>query len=121
MQWRDSPAEWGQGGDAFGKRFANNIAYNVIRNTVPYGLAEAFHEDNRSFASGKAGVKARLRHALLSPVTARHSDGLRSVSISSIAGIGSAAGLNMAWAPPSWQARIILRWACRQLTPGRRE
>lgn len=102
-QWRNSPREWGQGWGGYGKRMANNMAYNGIRNTVSYGLAEVFHEDNRYFRSNKSTVKGRVLDALASPATARHPDGHRSVSISSIAGIGAAAGLSMTWAPPSWQ------------------
>src|SRR6476646_3718246 len=41
-QWRDSPHEWGQGGSGYGKRFGNNMAYNAVRTTLTYSLAEAF-------------------------------------------------------------------------------
>jgi hypothetical protein len=102
-QWENSPREWGQGGSGFGKRFASNMAYNAVRNTISYGAGELFHEDNRYFASGKEGVKARVAYALVSPAIARHRDGRRTVSISGLAGIAGAASISLAWSPPSWQ------------------
>src|SRR4051812_41140224 len=30
-QWMNSPEEWGQGWNAFGKRYASNLAYNAVR------------------------------------------------------------------------------------------
>src|SRR5437879_6267655 len=29
----DSPVEWGQGARGYGRRFANNLAFNAVRNT----------------------------------------------------------------------------------------
>jgi hypothetical protein len=102
QQWRDSPHEWGQGGGGFGKRFANNMAYNGIRVTITYGLSEALHEDNRYFKSKKQGFGPRLLYALESPAMA-HKDGHRRLSISSLSGMAGAAGISQAWAPQSWK------------------
>src|SRR5690242_8784510 len=63
QQWRDSPHEWGQGGSGYGKRLGNNMAYNGVRQTISYGLAEALHEDNRYFKSKKQGFGGRLFYA----------------------------------------------------------
>src|SRR5689334_20203767 len=31
QQWRDSPHEWGQGGEGFGTRFGSNMGYLGVR------------------------------------------------------------------------------------------
>jgi hypothetical protein len=102
QQWRDSPHEWGQGGEGFGKRLGNNMAYNAIHQTITYGLSEALHEDNRYFKSKKQGFGGRLLYALESPAMA-YKNGRRTVSISSLSGIAGAAGISQAWAPHSWR------------------
>ena len=102
-QWENSPPEWGQGGRGYGKRFANDMAYNAVRNTLTYGTSVLFHEDNRYFASGKRTVAGRIAHALASPVTARRTGGQRSISISGVTGIVGVSLISRAWSPASWQ------------------
>src|SRR6185295_2483553 len=41
QQWRDSPEEWGQGAQGYGKRFASGMGQNAIHQTVEYGLDSA--------------------------------------------------------------------------------
>jgi hypothetical protein len=102
QQADNSPHEWGQGAEGYFKRFGNNMAYNVVRQTITYGLSEALHEDNRYFASNQKGWR-RVGYAFISPATARHRNGRRYVSVSSLAGMAGAAGLSLYWAPRSWQ------------------
>jgi hypothetical protein len=102
LQWNDSPHEWGQGAEGYGKRFGNNLAYNGVRQTITYGLSEALHEDNRYFASNRKGF-GRVGYALVSPATAKRRSGRRSISISSLAGMAGAAGISRTWSPSSWQ------------------
>src|SRR5262249_26624349 len=99
----NSPPEWGQGAAGYGRRLANNLAYNVARNTITYGLSSATHEDTRYFASGKVANRSRIAHALQSPVMARHEDGRDSFSFSNTAGIVGAKLMALTWAPPSWR------------------
>ena len=99
-QWRDSPPEWGQGGSGYGKRFASKMAHNAVRHTIIYGASTLLQEDNRYFASGRNGVKARVIYAVTSPVAGiRH--GRRTVSFSSVSGMVGSAAISQAWAPPS--------------------
>jgi hypothetical protein len=102
-QWLNSPEEWGQGWNAYGKRFGSNLAYNAIRQTITYGGSHLFEEDTRYFASGKTGFRARAAHALLSTFTARHADGRDSFSISGTAGVIGASAISSVWGPPSWK------------------
>jgi hypothetical protein len=100
-QWRDSPAEWGQGWGAFGKRYASNLAYNGVRQTLSYGTSVIFHEDNRYFASSAQGFWPRAGHALVSTFTARHPDGRQSFSFSSVTGVIGASAISSVWGPAS--------------------
>ena len=102
-QWENSPPEWKQGGSGYGKRFANDMAYNAVRNTLTAGTASLLHEDNRYFASGKTSIAGRVMYALASPVTARRASGRRSISISGATGIVGVSMISRAWSPPSWQ------------------
>lgn len=102
-QWRNVPPEWGQGWNAYGERFGSNLAYNGIRQTITYGTSVVFHEDNRYFASHKHGVWARTGYAVLSTVVARHPDGRRAFSVSSVTGIAGASALSSTWGPSSWE------------------
>jgi hypothetical protein len=102
-QWATWPKEWGQGWDAFGKRFGSNLAYNGIRQTVTYGASLALGEDTRYFASRDSGWWARTRHALVSTFTARHADGRDTFSISGTGGVIAASALSSMWGPASWK------------------
>jgi len=102
-QLADSPSEWGQGAAGYGRRVANNVAYNVVRQTITYGISIPAHEDTRYFASNEDTAKERIRHALLSPVMARRPDGRDHFSYSNTAGIVGANLIQLSWAPPSWR------------------
>jgi hypothetical protein len=96
-----TPAEWDTHLDGFGKRLGSAYAENFIDGTITDSIAWGLHEDNRYFASGKHGVGPRLLYVLESAVMARHDDGSRTVSISSLAGAASAAFIARTWQPPS--------------------
>lgn len=102
-QWENRPKEWGQGWNAYGKRFGSNLAYNGVRQTITYGTSILFREDNRYFSSHKHGFWARTGYAALSTVTARHPDGERVFSVSSVTGILGASTISSIWGPPSWK------------------
>ena len=102
-QWGNRPEEWGQGWNAYGKRFANNVAYNGVRQSITYGTSVLFHEDNRYFASHKQGFWPRTGYAVLSTITARRPGGGRSLSVSSVAGVIGASTSASFWGPRSWR------------------
>jgi hypothetical protein len=102
-QWENSPAEWGQGWTAYGKRYGSNLAYNAVRQTITYGTSIVFHEDNRYFASHKHGFWARTGYAVLSTVTARHPDDRQTFSVSAVTGVVGASAISSIWGPPSWK------------------
>jgi hypothetical protein len=101
-QWTNTPHEWGQGWEAYGKRLGSNLGYNAVRQTITYGSSAALDEDNRYFLSHKHGL-ARIEYALVSTVAARKSDGRRTFSFSSVAGVAGASAISSIWGPPSYK------------------
>ncbi len=75
--WKNSPAEWGTKWEGFGRRVASNFGKNAIKQTTKFGLDEAFKVDSHFYRSKSKSVGARVRNALISPVTARDKDGKR--------------------------------------------
>src|ERR1700684_3370139 len=79
------PPDWGQGWDAYGARFGSDFGINLITQTTRYSLAEAFRQDTIFYRCECTGFLPRLRHALISTVTARKGDdGHRVFSIPAI-------------------------------------
>jgi hypothetical protein len=50
-QLLDSPTEWGQGSEGYGRRVASSYGATIINGTIQYGTSILFHEDNRYFRS----------------------------------------------------------------------
>jgi nitrate reductase NapE component len=70
----NSPPEWKQGAEGFSKRFGSAFSIAAISTTTRYGLAEAFKEDTLYYRCECKGVFPRLRHAVISTLTARRGD-----------------------------------------------
>ena len=83
--WRNSPEEWGPGWEGFGRRVASGLGKNAIKQTTKFGLDEAFKLDSHFYRSKNKSVKARIRNALISPVTARNAEGKRVFGLPNIA------------------------------------
>jgi len=73
-QESNSPPEWGQGAEGYGKRFGSDFGIAAITMTTRYGLSEAFHEDAMYYRCECKGVFPRLRHVVISTLTARRGD-----------------------------------------------
>jgi hypothetical protein len=81
-QMSNSPPEWGQGAEGFGKRMGSDFGIAATGTTVRYGLAQAFKEDTLYYRCTCKGVLPRLSHAVLSTLTARRGeDGHRVFSV----------------------------------------
>jgi hypothetical protein len=101
LQAINSPHEWGQGAEGYGRRFGNSYGQYIIRSTLMYGSSSAFHEDNRYFLSGESGFWPRLKYAVASTFLARREDGSRRVSYSRIGSVAATAFISREWQPPS--------------------
>ena len=84
--WRNSPEEWGNHWDGFGRRLASSVGKNIIKSTVTYGLDESFKLDSHYYRSTKKDFGSKLSNALLSTVTARNKNGKRVFGFPRIAG-----------------------------------
>lgn len=82
----NEPDEWGRSTKGFGKRFASGFGKSVIRNTTMYGMDEAFKLDSHFYRSKKRDVGSRVANAFLSTLTARKSNGKRTVGAPRIIG-----------------------------------
>lgn len=106
-----TPPEWGQGAGAFGQRFGSNLGIATVTTTTRYALAEAFREDTVYYRCECTGLFQRLRHALVSTVTARRGeDGHRRLSFPAI--VAPYAGTMTAvyaWYPERYGAKDGLR------------
>jgi len=70
----NTPPEWKQGAEGYGKRLGSNFGIAAISTTTRYGLAEAFKEDTLYYRCECKGVFPRLSHAVLSTLTGRRGD-----------------------------------------------
>jgi hypothetical protein len=84
--WRNSPVEWGDKWEGFGRRVASGFGKNVIKQTTVYGLDEALKLDSAFYRSQKRDVGSRLGNALISPFTARKPNGKRTFGVPRIVG-----------------------------------
>ena len=84
--WRNSPEEWGGQWEGFGKRLASNFGKNVIKQTTVYGLDEALKLDSGYYRATGKSTGAKIKNALISPVTARTPSGKRTIGIPRLAG-----------------------------------
>jgi len=104
-QWRDKPKEWGEGGQAYAKRFVSGYGQHIVYSTLLFGASSLLHEDNRYVASGETGFGARLKYALESTVLTRRYDSSgqphRRLSLSKLGAVAGAALLSRLWQPNS--------------------
>lgn len=110
-QTNNTPPEWNQGFDGYSKRLASNYGIAMVATTTRYGLSEAFKEDSMYYRCNCSGLFPRVRHALISTLTARRGDdGHRIFSIPAL--VGPYAGTMTAaygWYPSRYNAKDAFR------------
>ncbi len=67
----NSPPEWKQGVEGYGKRFGSDFGIAAVTTTTRYALSEALREDTLYYRCECKGVFPRLKHAVISTFTAR--------------------------------------------------
>lgn len=107
----NTPPEWKQGAAGYSQRFGSNFGIAAVSTTTRYALAQAFHEDTLYYRCECTGVFPRLRHALISTLTARRGDdGHRVFSFSAlIAPYAGTLTAVYAWYPGRYDAKDALR------------
>jgi hypothetical protein len=103
--------DWKQGMEGYGKRFASDFGIAAVSTTTRYALSEAFKQDALYYRCECTGVFPRLRHAVISTLTARRgADGHRVFSIPAL--VAPYAGTMVAvygWYPGRYDAKDALR------------
>ena len=110
-QFTNSPPEWNQGAEGFGKRLGSDFAIAAVGTTARYGLAQAFKEDTLYYRCECSGFSSRLRHAMISTVTARQGeDGHRVFSVPAlIAPYAGSMTAGYGWYPSRFGAKDAFR------------
>jgi hypothetical protein len=110
-QLSNSPPEWNQGVEGYSKRFGSDFGIAAVGTTARYGLSEAFEEDALYYRCECGGLFPRLRHAVISTLTARRGeDGHRVFSIPAL--VAPYAGSMTAvygWYPNRFDAKDAFR------------
>jgi hypothetical protein len=101
LQGTNTPSEWGQGAEGYARRFGNDYAQHIIRQTLLFGAGDLLDEDNRYLASGLSGSGPRLGYAIESTFLARRHDGHRRLSYSRLASVIGTAFISREWQPRS--------------------
>jgi hypothetical protein len=99
LQEADTPAEWGQGGSAYGKRFGVTVACSGIHSVLAFGLDSTLHEDPRYFRSGAGGFFRRTGHALRGTMLTHTDSGAETLSLWRLGSDYGAAYLADEWYP----------------------
>lgn len=99
LQEADTPAEWGQEGSAYGKRFGVTVACSGIHSVLAFGLDSTLHEDPRYFRSGAGGFFRRTGHALRGTMLTHTDSGAETLSIWRLGSDYGAAYLADEWYP----------------------
>ena len=99
LQEYDAPKEWGQGGGAYGKRFASTLGWSGIHSALAFGLDSTLHQDPRYFRSQETGFWRRTGHALRGTLLTRTDSGGETFSTWRVGSAYGAAFLSNAWYP----------------------
>ena len=75
----NTPPEWKQGAEGYSKRFGSNFGIAAVTTTTRYALAQAFRQDTLYYRCECKGLLPRLRHAVISTLTARSGEDGRRV------------------------------------------
>jgi hypothetical protein len=107
----NTPPEWKQGAAGYSKRFGSAFGIAAISTTTRYGLAEAFREDTLYYRCECKGVLPRLRHAVISTLSARRGqDGHRVFSFPAlIAPYAGSMTAVYAWYPDRYSGKDAFR------------
>ena len=100
-QLTNTPSEWGQGAQGYGKRYGNAFGINLSYQYFSATLESVLHEDPRYFPSTDRSAKGRLKHAIAYTFLTRKDDGSSGVSYARWASAFGAGFLSNSWNPRS--------------------
>ncbi len=97
QQLLDSPKEWGQGAEGYGRRYASSFGTNILRQSITFGLVAVTREDPRFFRSGETGFAARVKSAVAQTLICHTDSGGRSFAIGRVGGAFGSELLSNRW------------------------
>jgi hypothetical protein len=100
-QWTNTPEEWGQGWDAYGRRFGSHTAVTLARRAIQFGVGTMRREDPRFFRSGESTVGRRIRNQLIQTVWVRSDSGGTTLAAGRILGVIAGTQVSRIWIPQS--------------------
>ncbi|MGI8989778.1 MAG: hypothetical protein ACR2I2_09365 [Bryobacteraceae bacterium] len=101
QQALNTPSEWGQGAEGFGRRYASSVGSTILRQSITFGLDSTLREDPRYFRSGKTKVSDRVKGALVQTLICHTDSGGRSFAFARVGGTFGAELISNAWRPRS--------------------
>jgi hypothetical protein len=99
LQGLDTPAEWGQGFGAYGKRLVSTLGASSIHGVLAFGLDSTLHQDPRYFRSRNPGFWRRMAHAFRGTILTRTDSGGETLSTWRLGSDYGAAFLSNEWYP----------------------
>ena len=98
-QWRNAPDEWGQGWDAYGKRYGSRFAQHMVKRGVMLSVQALDGEDPRRIRSEHSGLWPRMKDALKFTFVAQRDDGTRGFTYSRVVSSYAGGFISRAWHP----------------------
>jgi hypothetical protein len=98
-QIRHTPAEWGQGGNGYTRRFASEYGQLAARNAIHDGLAGLTGLDPRYSTCRCSGTLRRSAHVLKMSFTTYRQDGRLTLDVPQLAGAYGSGILSTYWYP----------------------
>ena len=101
LDQRDNdPAAWGQGFDAYSRRFANRWARTAVRNTIESGAAAALGYEQRYIQCKCDGTMRRFGHAISMHFVTYNRHGHWVPNIPRVGSTIAAEYIGLSWLPP---------------------
>jgi hypothetical protein len=101
-QGTNTPSEWGQGAEGFGRRMGSAFAKHIVKKGIQFPIARLRHEALGYQRSDQPGFGPRLRHALLATViTHKTTTGKKTIAAGEISGAIGSGLISRLWQPAS--------------------
>jgi hypothetical protein len=100
-QLTNTPSEWKQGAEAYGKRYASEFGGVLARQTFAFTLESIGHQDPRYFPSKDKGFKNRMKNVIKYTFIAKSDAGRDQFAWARFGSAAGAAAVQNTWQPRS--------------------